>query len=357
MKVLMSDTEKSLSNTKGREMKAEIKPRIELENRTRLEEVIPLSTPFVIFVDPADACNFKCTFCPTGDRELMQKVGRPFKVMDFELYKKIIDDIAAFERPIKVLRLYKDGEPLLNQNLPEMIRYAKKSGCAEKIDTTTNASLLTHELSLQLIDAGLDRINISIEGVNEAQYKSFSKVHINYEKLVENIKFFYENRKECEVLVKINGDMLTQEEKELFLDTFGNYCDRIYIEHVMSCWPEFDIKGIEINQSVGIYGQEIKEVSVCPYPFYSFSINSDGTVSTCFLDWSRKLIIGDAKVQSVKSIWIGKAMREYQRMFLEARRKEHPVCRDCGQLTHGMPDNIDAHREVLLQKLRDNSGM
>jgi hypothetical protein len=38
-------------------MKAQIKPRIDLENRTRLEEVIPLRTPFVIFVDPADTCK------------------------------------------------------------------------------------------------------------------------------------------------------------------------------------------------------------------------------------------------------------------------------------------------------------
>ena len=49
-------------------MKAEIKPRIELENRTKLEEVIPLATPFVLFVDPSDICNFHCKFCPTGER-------------------------------------------------------------------------------------------------------------------------------------------------------------------------------------------------------------------------------------------------------------------------------------------------
>ena len=57
-------------------MKAEIAPRIDLVNRTKLEEVIPLDTPFVVFVDPSDACNFKCKFCPTSDRDLMKEVGR-----------------------------------------------------------------------------------------------------------------------------------------------------------------------------------------------------------------------------------------------------------------------------------------
>lgn len=331
-------------------MKAEIKPRIELENRTKLETVIPLSTPFVIFVDPADSCNFKCNFCPTGDSELMKKVGRPFKVMNFELYKKIIDDICEFDKPIKVLRLYKDGEPLLNKKLPEMIKYAKDKECAEKIDTTTNASLLTNERSLALIEAGLDRINISIEGINKEQYMNFSKIDIDFEKLVENVKFFYDNKKQCEVLVKINGDILTEDEKQLFLDIFGNHCDRIFIEHIMSCWPEFDVKEVKVNNEFGIYGQEIKEVSVCPYPFYSFSINSDGSASTCFLDWSRKLIIGNTEQESVKNIWFGNKMKEYQMMFLEGRRKEHPVCKNCGQLTHGMPDNIDDYKSLLLKK-------
>ena len=41
-------------------MKAKIKPRIDLENRTKIETVIPLSVPFVIFVDPSDLCNFRC---------------------------------------------------------------------------------------------------------------------------------------------------------------------------------------------------------------------------------------------------------------------------------------------------------
>ena len=54
-------------------MKAEFKPRINLEGRTPLETVIPLQTPYVVFVDPASACNFNCKFCPTGHRDLIQK--------------------------------------------------------------------------------------------------------------------------------------------------------------------------------------------------------------------------------------------------------------------------------------------
>lgn len=334
-------------------MKAKIKPRIDLENRTRLETVIPLGTPFIINVDPSDKCNFQCKFCPTGNRDLMHRTkGRNFGPMDFDLYKKIIDDICEFDQPIKVLRLYKDGEPLLNPRFADMVRYAKGKGCCCRIDTTTNASLLTREKSLAIIDAGLDRINISVEGVNAGQYLDFSGYSIDFERLVGNIAFLNDHKKQCEMIVKTNGDILSAEDREKFYKIFGDISDGVYIESIMSCWPEFELNGVEVNREVGIYKQEISEVLVCPYVFYSFSINSDGTASACFLDWARKLVVGDVRKESVKRIWNGAKLRELQMLFLRKERKRHPVCRDCGQMTHGMPDNIDKYAAELLSLLK-----
>jgi len=94
--------------------------------------------------------------------------------LDFELYKQIIDSLCEFPDPIRVIRLYKEGEPLVNPRFADMVRYAKESPYVQRVDTTTNGSLLTPERSLAIIDAGLDRINISVEGINEAQYLDFS---------------------------------------------------------------------------------------------------------------------------------------------------------------------------------------
>jgi MoaA/NifB/PqqE/SkfB family radical SAM enzyme len=332
-------------------MKAKYEPRIDLLNRTKLESVIPLDTPFVVFVDPSDACNFKCRFCPTSDRDLMKTVGRPWSHLTLDLFKKIATDLTKFPETVEVLRLYKDGEPLLNKNLPDMIKFAKDIRSSKRIDTTTNASLLTKEKGKALVDAGLDRINISIYGVTNEHYKSFSGVKLEFERVLANVREFYEIRNNCEMLVKINGDTLTEDEKNQFLEHFGDYADKIHIEHIMSCWPEFELRGVEINKDKGIYGQEIKEVDACPYPFYSFSINSDGLVSVCFLDWGRKMIVGDTRVTSVRDIWNGKKMRAYRKLFIEGKRKEHNICGSCGQMTHGLPDNIDTHKEEILEKL------
>ena len=334
-------------------LKAEIKPRIDTENRTKLEAVIPLNVPFIINVDPSDACNFQCKFCPTGDRKLMRETeGRNFGVMDFEVFKKIVDDICEFERPIKVLRLYKDGEPLVNQNFAKMVKYAKDSGCCERIDTTTNASLLTPEVSDAIIDAGLTRINISIEGMTQKQYVDFASYKVNFDQLVSNIRYFYENRKQCEMIVKINGDLLDDGQEKLFYETFGDIADGVFVEHIMSCWPQYELRdGLIANSEYSIFGNEIKELEVCPYIFYSFSINSDGRVSSCFLDWSRKLIIGDVNKESVKEIWEGEKLNKLQMLMLNKERKKHPVCKDCGQMTHGMADNIDSFSQELIIKI------
>lgn len=332
-------------------MKAKIQPRIDLKNRTKLESVIPLRTPFIINIDPSDACNFQCKFCPTGDRELMKRTpGRGHGIMNFDLYKKIIDDACQFEDKVKVIRLYKDGEPFVNPHFADMVKYAKNSGCCERVDTTTNAALLTHKLSDDIIAAGLDRINISIEGVTEEQYLDFSRAKIKYADLVDNIRYLYEHKTNLEMLVKINGDVISEEQKQQFLDTFGDITDNIFIESIMDCWPTFEQTKVEINQNRGIYGNEIKEVMVCPYVFYSMYINSDGTASLCFLDWKHELIIGDTKATTLKDIWTSSRLAEYRKMFLKMQRKSHPICANCGQLKQGQPDDIDAFAEELLKK-------
>jgi MoaA/NifB/PqqE/SkfB family radical SAM enzyme len=333
-------------------MKAKIKPRINLDDRTPLQDVIPLTTPFIIFVDPSSACNFQCAFCPTGDRDLIRKMGRYQGPMDFNLYKKIIDDLAIFPDKIKVLRLYKDGEPFLNKHLEDMVAYAKQSGQVPYIDTTTNGTLLKPGRMKRLIDAGLDKINISVNGMNAEQYKKFTRFDFDFTEFVTNVKWLYANKGKCEIVIKIPGDLITKAQHEEFYDTFGDYCDRIFIENFAPCWPEFDVeKRLGVTFEKGIYQQPITPTDTCPYIFYSQSINADGTASACFLDWSRKLLIGDARKQSLYEIWHSDELNTLRITNLEGKRMQHPICSHCGQLTHCLPDNIDPYKEMLLQKL------
>ena len=316
-------------------MTAEIKPRINLEGRTRLETVIPLSTPYLVFLDPSDACNAKCPWCPTGSGEAL-KYKKPM-VMDFDLYKKIINDMCDMPEPIKTLRLYSDGEPLLNANLHKMVKYAYESKRFFSIDTTTNALLLTPKRGQQLIDAGLDKIFVSVPGDYDEEY-------------VDRIRNFYSySSGRCLVYAKIIGDHLSEEAKEQFYCDFGSISDRVFVENLSPCWPNFDVGKVGDK---GIYNQPLKPApKVCPYIFYSTKINSDGTVSLCFLDWARKLILGDLKKERFKDIWNGDLLLNYRTFNLVGKRKHLAVCNNCQQLVYGAPDNIDVYAEELLRRI------
>lgn len=338
-------------------MKAQLKPRINLDDRTPLQDVIPLETPFVVFVDPSSACNFSCPFCPTGHQNLIAETGRFQGVMKLPMFQKIIDDLGEFSSPIKVLRMYKDGEPFLNKNLAAMIRYAKDSGRVGYIDTTTNASLMTPERLGPVLEAGLDKINISVDGMNREQYQQFTGFDFDFDKFVQHIQWLDANKGNCEVAIKIPGELITEAQRQEFFDTFGDYCDRIFIENFAPCWPNFDVQkftGIEITQ--GIYQQPITPTDTCPYIFYSMSVNADGLVSSCFLDWGRKLLIGNVAHESLPAIWHSDKMNALRRQHLEGHRRNNSVCSKCGQLTHCLPDNIDAFRHALLPKFLAYAG-
>ena len=334
-------------------MKAQLKSKLTSENRSLLQEIIPLETPFLLYVDPSSACNFKCEFCPTGHVDLVRGANYRRRVLSLELFEKFVRDLGAFSGPIRVLRMNKIGEPLLNKHLPQMIRLAKESGRVESIDLATNASLFTPSLLEELIDAGLDRINISLEGMDAMQYQQHAKVEVDFEAIVASIRWLYQHRRQCEITIKAPENYLNDEQRQTFFDTFGNYCDRIFLERLAPIWPEFDMETRVVNftpaKDIGQYGQKIEAKQVCTYIFYAMALNADGTVSACCPDWGQKLVVGDLHNTSLKDIWSSPAMHALRLQHLKGLRSDNEVCRNCGHIAHSQIDDIDPWRESLLE--------
>ena len=90
-------------------MKAKVKSKLNLERRVALQDVVPLDTPFLLYVDPSSACNFKCQFCPTGHTDIIKESDYKRNVMKIALFEKLIDDLSAFPKPIKVMRMLTCG--------------------------------------------------------------------------------------------------------------------------------------------------------------------------------------------------------------------------------------------------------
>jgi len=313
--------------------------RITTENRTKLETVIPLSTPYVIFIDPANVCNQKCSYCPTGNPDILRKTMRRPTIMSWELYERIIDQCEDFPDKIKVLRLYKDGEPLLNPNFAAMVSIAKSTEKFISVDTTTNGTLLNKDINRQLVNAGLDRINISVPKGYDDEY-------------LDNVADLFVTAFDgLYIFAKIAGDYLTEGERCKFLDDFACITHDCAIEHTAPCWPGFEVG--QVNLDVGVYGQPLQgEVEVCPYIFYQMAVNADGTVSKCFLDWSYENIIGNLTVENIVDVWNGTVLDIIRKRHLRKERHCLLSCCDCQQLKYGMPDNIDLYADELLRRMK-----
>lgn len=337
-------------------MQARYIPRIDLRDPRELKEALPLRTPYVIHIDPCDICNFHCKFCPSGNLELMKKTnGRGHGPIDFNTYCGIIDSLKEFPDPVRVIRLYKEGEPLLHPRFAELVSYAKASPKVQRVDTTTNASLLTKDRSLAIIEAGLNRINISVEGINAEQYREFSGHKMRYEEFVDNIAFFYDNKKQCEMNIKINGDILTADQEEEFYSIFGNITDGISVERTIDYWPKYKEMKADYDESVTLLGGTSREVQICPYVFYEMCINSDGSYSLCRFDWNHAMMMAPhvSAPATPKKIWDSIVLWQFQQQFLRKERLQMTVlsCPKCGILKQGVPEDLDQFADEILDNM------
>ena len=233
-----------------------------------------------------------------------------------------------------------------------MVSYAKKLNVFERIDTTTNGILLNPKLNRSIIEAGIDQINISVNGVSSEQIYYYTKKKVDFKSYVENIRDLYENRGNCEISIKAIEETLTEDERKSFFDIFGSISNRIVLEHISPAWPEFIFhEDIKMDYKTGNYGQEIIERKVCPYIFYILVINSDGRCSTCVGDWPNKQIVGDTKTQTLREIWQGSVLNKYRSTHLKGNRNNIKFCKECEVIKYGTLDNIDNYSNEILKKM------
>lgn len=339
------------------EMSAIRRGKIYSRKRQQLENVIPLKVPFAVHIDICSVCNLKCNFCFHSDIKAIKEAQARFGIMPYELFTHIIDDMKRnwTDSKVKKLRLFKIGEPLLHKDVCKMVHYAKKANIAECIEITTNATLLDDKMNLSLIDAGLDILNISVNGINEQQYQETCNYRLSFVEFRKHIAHFYQNsRGKCKIFIKYSDIGYTEEEKNQFYELFGNICDEIFVETISATlWQDTNIGDYVKNAHKGIYGQDLSGglKQVCPFLFTTMVINDQGIAHLCCVDWKSEYQLGDLKAESIKEIWNGEKLRRYQRLHLEKKKDAIGICKNCESLSGNTIDNIDEHAEELLKRL------
>jgi Radical SAM superfamily/Iron-sulfur cluster-binding domain len=263
--------------------------------------------PDIVQIESTNLCNAKCVFCPRDDMHRRQGV------MDMELFRKIVDECAALG--ITHVRVHNYGEPFLDRQLVEKVRYAKAKGIPE-VGMISNGSLITEDLARGMIEAGLDAINISVDAAGKETFER-TRVHLQYDTVVGNIRTLARLRKELGrahprlILSFVRQDNSADE--QAFIDEWSGIADKIHIN--------------DLHNWAGTLNHESDVHYPCYRLWLTFTVLWDGRVSLCCADFDGRHILGDLRTSTIARIWNSPAYRAVRRQHLESGGPE--ICRSC----------------------------
>lgn len=329
---------------------SEIKPFSGVDDRTRLADVIPLSTPFTLNIFPSNVCNFKCSYCAQSlDNDVFQKeYGVKKEIMSMDIIDRVVEQSKEFNCKYKLVSMMGHGEPLCNKEIPEMIKKIKIADIAERTDIITNASLLTNDMADRLIDAGLDVLRISLQGISSESYKKTSNADLDFDKFYSKIEYFYKKSDgRCKVYVKTMDVSLKDDETQKFYDMFSNVSDRMYIDKVKPVYSKVEYTDEQKNITVDRYGNTHEKRIVCPQPFYMLSVWPNGDITACDALYKAN-ILGNVKNGKLSEMWMSDQHKQYCREQLSGKRFVNPCCQKCCA-----PDDV-SHKEDIIDDSRED---
>jgi len=264
-----------------------------LENRKQWREY-PIKFyvadyPLHVDIELSTICNLKCPMCYTNTEKFKTNVHSGY--MQEKLFKKLIDECA--EGNVFSIRLSLRGESLIHPKVIDFIDYAKKKGIKE-VSTLTNGLQLNEDKFKKMMDAGIDWITISFDGLGRtyekirypAKYDHAIKKISNYSKLKQDV-----NR--IKPVIKIQTILpAIQENPKAFYDIFFPITDMVSVN------PLIDYLSLDDQKKI-LYEKNFS----CPQIYQRLVVGSDGLVLMCTNDLFGEQIIGDANKQTIQSIW------------------------------------------------------
>ena len=270
--------------------------------------------PLLVDIELSSLCNLHCPMCYTITDEFKKQVNTTR--MDFDLYKKIIDEIAG---KVPAIRLSLRGEALLHKKFIECIRYAKESGIKE-VSTLTHGGKLTLEFFEKMVEAGIDWITISVDGTGET-YERIRKP-IKFDELLKKITAIHNyklDRKINRPVIKVQGiwPAISESGVDEYYNTFAPITDQVAFN------PLIDY----LSNDTDI---EYLENFTCPQQYQRLVIGADGLVMKCSNDEENLEVIGDINAETVHQVWHGEKMNAVRELHKRDRGfMESKVCRKC----------------------------
>ena len=263
-----------------------------------------------LIIEPTNTCNLRCTFCFVTDG-----MTRDGGFMDFDLFKKIIDDCNDLEH----LCMHNWGEPLLHKGIFRMIEYAKNKG-VNYVVMNTNGTLLTDKMINRIVNSKLDIIRFSIDGSAET-FKRVRGVELeNIEKNIKKLKIIKEKKKpELKMGVVFTVEEDTEGDAEDYINHWEKIVDHVRLQPKLITSPRTE---------------------VCPEPFGKdygkLVVLWDGRVIPCCVDYNANLMIGNIQNDTIPNLWKSEKLNILREQHLKGEFPD--TCANCNECESNKAD-------------------
>lgn len=270
--------------------------------------VIRINFPVIVSIETTSHCNARCVMCPHS------VMPRRNNQMETAIFNIIYQQLGGLKVKLVVLSLI--GEPLLDRKIAERIK--QLSGLGYRTRIVTNASLLTRDMSRDLISAGLSELYVSLNGYNEKSHQEMMRfASPQFNKCVENLVFFSET---SGGRIKMHLNCLAYADIDLDIKL-----------KFTAFWRE---KGIKVNLAKPVdWHRPCKKKQGNVYPcrviFSNLVIDCMGNVLSCCRDYRSTVIMGNVLENSLREIWKGSSFQQFRFKHLQGLADSVPICATC----------------------------
>jgi len=282
-------------------------------NRIDLQKIkdslIETEFPQYVIVEPTNHCNLKCIMCP---HDVMP---REKGFMDFELFQKIVDEIAEKSPKTKLWPAVM-GEPLIaGDRLKRMISYAVERGV--DVVLNTNGTLLSDEWIDYITHSGIKEVILGIDGFTKETYEKI-RVNGNHERMQQFLIKLIKSCRDVDEAPSVILQYIVMKENEHEVEDFKDYWLKqgaVVKVRLKQGW------GDHISNELPYHHED--RSFPCPWLIRNLIVLWDGTVCQCDADCCEaRAQVGNLRDSSIQEIWLGelkqRRMRHWQGDFSNA---------------------------------------
>ena len=301
-----------------------------------LKRSIVWGKPFTVSIEPTTACNLGCSECPSG----LKNFTRPTGKLDLELNRQLIQQLG---KQLFYINYYFQGEPFLHPQFLELIKDAKKQHIYTA--TSTNAHFITEKRAQEIVQSGLDRILISIDGTTQEVYEQY-RVHGTLQKVLDGTKHLVEARKKLKsktphiifqfLVVRPNEHQIEDAKllaNEHQVDEIRFKTAQVYnYEDGNPLIPTIEKYSRYKRHANGKFTVKSSLDNHCWRMWSGAVVTWDGKVVPCCFDKDATHEMGNLSKENFNAIWKGIAYTAFRKQLLKGR-KEIDICKNCSEGT------------------------